>query len=326
MKKSKHLTRGEHRSLSETALVMVVWRICPNSITDIMLDVVRYSKKTKHMVRSNTTTTIANIFKEKKSIRNFIDVSITILSDKLLNIEQHQQEILQSLQRLYTQNKMSYKPLKELNGYKKMLGIAAVDWRLFKSLIEIYIQDKSVNEQIFYEFVNKIFDVAMKKQISINIAIKDHHQLSLLLIEKQKSTKPDSEWMQNMFTNFDHKLLIKTETEIANHQKALNNNNDNSDNNTMENNYNTNKNGGGKQREKRQKKGNKIKKWTSNLNKKLKNKYIFSSSYCALHHMDDEKCKEEGKEICVFNGIRRSHYCLCGSLDHSVLECSTIYK
>ena len=109
----------------------------------------------------------------------------------------------------------------EFERYCKIMNVAIVVWRDVKALIDPLIYDANLNVHLFYLFINESMAKALEDNISVTAAVQDLHLRSNLESDKINAVKPDHLWMQNMFTEFDHVKLIKTETQIANHEKAL---------------------------------------------------------------------------------------------------------
>ena len=131
------------------ATVMLIWRQNPHKLTQIMLDSLRYSKKTQFLVKSNTSSTIHAIFTEKDSIYTFCDQVTRLLNLINITMTQYQGAILDALKIKFQEKKIIIPPIKEFNAYNKMITVAISDWGNVPNYVQSMVLDQKMNQKHF---------------------------------------------------------------------------------------------------------------------------------------------------------------------------------
>lgn len=331
----------------------VLWRASEEPFSHMMLSLLRYSKATQYLVRPGTSTTIQNIFKQKQSIFTLIEIVRAIIDDWLLHINKNIQTLVVNMQKVFNENMVIVKPLREISCFIAMLTVENHELKLFSETLLITTMDSRVTPPLFYTFIDKVFALANINEQNLMLCVNDTGVRDGL--EYDIRTKSfDNNWFSHLFPEYNHADFVKEQNQISKYNntykgiisieqliqekrkegyqvKGLQDSlkipkypNPSEQHNVRDKNV---------RKFQTSDKKNPISEWIENTKNRLKPEYVqkygTGYSYCVRYHASTMDCREKVNAVCQFGSGRRktvrSHQCLCGEL-HPMSVCNKIYK
>ena len=308
-------------------LNMFIWREYPNPFNLLILDFLRYCAETQKFQKNKVSSTINNMFKEKKSFRLFCEMVSKHLSHTLFILSKHQTDIINAIKAEYKNFKCRSNAHSEFNNYQTMINVAISDWGQISEKANNLILDATVNAQVFYTFIDSVFRRATETKSAAQIFFDNPSLNATLESNKKKMNDSDEAWLNLMFPDYNHLEFMKEQNALKRYNKASNDDTESEDEHLIK----TNKKRGVKKGKGKGIDLNAIKKWQKGINDRIKQDEYgkVGQEHCALHHCKDMKCsvtKTNAKNQCRTGGVFRSHSCLCGSRKHIIDECKVIFK
>ncbi len=243
------------------------------------------------------------------------------------------------MQSEYAKTNTTVKPLVEIMSYLQMLSCEAVDWKLFAETVTLFVENEEISSQLFYSFMNKVFELSFMKQMSVIAAINSKNLRDTLAHDMNHQVYDES-WYQRVFPQYNHAKYIKSQNDIAKFQNITP--------------YIQQKPQASAYQEflKRanptevtklqppiklnpptpQKKVNMgliSRQWVKQNKPLLKEKYKKDfgngNTYCMKYHLPDLVCADAKKPFCRSGKFIRVHNCPCGA-KHRMTSCNKIFK
>ncbi len=323
---------------------MILMRCSEDMFTDVMYKLIKYDSRHHVMGRANYSTSVYNMFKDKKNAYVTIEIASKLCGRWILYLNSNMNDLLVRLRDTYKEKRINVQPIREFSGYVAMLQVAQIEWEQVREIIAPWIANDLIHQKHFYDHLNRAFDLMLIQSSSLVSTLYDEKLQSRFKYEIENMAYGER-WMEATFTRFSFTNYCKIMNEEKKHTKPSN---DTSKTIiiTPASNVSQPTNPRPRQELKRRdgippkskysKKQrsewrNKMDEWSATVSPKLKNEFardFASKDYCIAYHAKNMKCAQSEKPSCQYgrNGIKRLHFCLCGSREHTIEECKTIWK
>ncbi len=322
-------------------------RCSDDTFTDIMYKLIKYDSRHHTMGRANYSTSVHNIFKDKKNAYVIIEIVARVCGRWILHLNTNMTKLLICLAEKYKEMKINVQPTREFSGYIAMLQVAQIEWEQIRQIIAPWIANNDIHPKHFYDHVNRAFELMEVQSSSFVSALYDDRLHSRFKFEIE-NVPYGERWMEATFTRFSFTNYCKIMNEEKKHTQPSNDTSKiilippiNNAAQKSQPRQQSQQNIKPKDRvpkkfqkytkKQRNDRRNKINDWSEQVVTKLKDKYakIFvENEYCAAFHSKDLSCAMAGKPACKFgrNTQQRLHFCVCGELGHTMEECKKIWK
>ena len=315
-----------------------VFRIYPNTLTQLMLDVLKASKQTQKFLKATPSGTINFVFEKKNNFIFFIRTVLAQLDTDIRDANHNLVALVTAVTNCYNTKygpTHEVKALNEVNYYIGALSMATYDWRALLSVVSVPIADPKIGHILFYQFVNECAELAVQRQMSINTAFEATHLRQKYDLLKLKEQSDKHLWYESIFMDYDfndyakNKILTKKLKETfvfdENTFTSLFVGDDSLESDLLSDSTKSKKG----RKSAKAKRMEIIHNWLRTTPDRVKSKYKTAfgngKDFCAGHHIAQLSCKSSGDK-CTINKIERSHICLCKKRGHPMSDCTEIWQ
>ncbi len=291
------------------------------------------------LLKAQYSCTVNIIFDKKQHVLLFIDIVCDLLSKQTLHINKSQSKLVVNIQNVFhTKQIKNVKPFLEISQYVTMLNVDNFDWKALKDKLSPLIHDDDISTPAFYCFLDEALSLAIRNEMSIDVAVSDTHLLQRLKFLASTRTF-ENNWFSMVLPAYNHADYVKYKNQLAKAGEQIvanpiqtGNNINQFANGQLGNNKRPRPRNTRPQNQPNEDANNrgvsgKVREWCNMMKTKLNKKYVkILPNHCALWNMKNAKCNKANKAYCwMYNGMR-SHSCLCGDTNHRAWQCKVIFN
>ncbi len=317
---------------------LMFWRMNRMSFTEVMQRFLRFGTNSRKFAHVSVSNAVKTVFAKKSNVHIFIDCVLGLIQEQTHIINAHRSDLANAVKQVYEtkwgEGQTKLLPTSEVSAYINMLGCEACDWQNLKKDSLDLIQDETLDERVFYLFMNNIAGLSFDECKPIDQCFRDTHERQSLKIRSKeyKNTAKDDLWLQTLSGDYNHQQYLKWRLRSQNVMSSDDDSTDVDMNSSSESEAESEKVKKRKRKkiEDRKSKNVALAEWKKstpkNLKSKYKSKFGRGEKLCGVFHMAVKSFKCETKDgKCKKGQYARSHKCVCGKV-HSMHGCKRIWK